>query len=125
MRHISLLEDPKPLYEAISYYWGDANLHANVIVDGLTVDVPPITEEALRHLRHTDKHRTLLIDALTINQTNISERSQQVAFTGVFQTGRTLLSQRCPWHRQDERGAVAARSAHLVLDRATQAWKIN
>lgn len=64
------LED-KPYYEAISYSWGDANKRKEIRCDNYSVTVPENLYDALRHLRYTDRVRTLWVDAICINQVQI------------------------------------------------------
>lgn len=76
---MSLLADPKPYYETISYVWGDETLRGSVYMCGQTLDVPASAEHALRRMRHTNTIRLLWIDAVCINQSDEIERSDQVA----------------------------------------------
>ncbi|KAF4996127.1 hypothetical protein FGRMN_4677 [Fusarium graminum] len=75
-------------FEALSYTWGDIKTQQRV---ALVVPREPGVSEpakrlligpnlhcALRHLRFTDRPRTLWVDAVCINQDNISERDEQV-----------------------------------------------
>ena len=79
IRHVSLLETPKPQYDAISYVWGDRHLLAEITLDGCKVDVPRSSEEALRNLRSESTVTTLWIDAVCINPNDVKERNHQVA----------------------------------------------
>ncbi|KAF8860423.1 hypothetical protein BDZ45DRAFT_567751, partial [Acephala macrosclerotiorum] len=65
-------------FEALSYTWGDSGKEIWTVVDGLEVPVRPKLFEALIHLRHRDRIRTLWIDALCIDQNNILEKNHQV-----------------------------------------------
>src|ERR1700761_2884437 len=56
-----LAADPKPIYETISYVWGDAKRRTHVIVDGAWMDVPASAEAALRRMRLPDADRVLWI----------------------------------------------------------------
>ncbi|KAE9368013.1 HET-domain-containing protein [Stipitochalara longipes BDJ] len=67
-----------PIYEALSYVWGDPKIQATLQVEGATLKVTTNLELALRYLRLPDKPRTIWVDAICINQSNIEERSQQV-----------------------------------------------
>jgi hypothetical protein len=70
--------DADPNYEALSYVWGDATKTLPITLDGLAIEITLNLESALRHLRYSDKPRTLWADALCINQSDLEERSLQV-----------------------------------------------
>jgi hypothetical protein len=53
-----------PVYEAISYAWGDPTARALVIVDGKRLDVTVNLEAGLQHLRYQDRSRVLWVDAI-------------------------------------------------------------
>jgi hypothetical protein len=76
LEHVSL-GDPPP-YEALSYAWGDASVTRTISLDGMPWEITVNLESALRHLRLKNFSRTLWVDALCIDQSNISERSEQV-----------------------------------------------
>lgn len=67
------LED-NPIYEAISYAWGDPLVAHTVFSGGRAIKITTSLFTALRHLRYADKPRTVWADALCIDQSNISER---------------------------------------------------
>jgi hypothetical protein len=70
----------KPSYEALSYVWGTgtASYRATVGSDKL-LHIRPSLYNALRDLRHAEESRALWVDAICINQSNVDEKSQQVA----------------------------------------------
>lgn len=76
--HISL--DTNPVYEALSYAWGDANITETIYIQQHPVQATVNLVSALRHLRLQDVPRTLWVDAVCIDQTNLEERGSQVAF---------------------------------------------
>jgi hypothetical protein len=76
---VSLLLDPLPPYETISYVWGNSSLRRSVIVDGHALDVPASTEHVLRRMRSTQQARVLWIDSICINQNDKADRDYQVA----------------------------------------------
>jgi len=53
-----------PVYEAISYAWGDPKARAPVIVDGKLLDVTVNLQTALKHFRYQDRGRLLWADAI-------------------------------------------------------------
>lgn len=68
----------EPVYEALSYCWGDATNKLLIFCDGKPFPVTENLESALRHIRLPDEDRVLWIDALCINQNDVSERAHQV-----------------------------------------------
>lgn len=75
---VSFLDDPKPLYEAISYCWAEVPGQASIILNRVRSSVPASAENVLRQFRPESGIRTLWIDAICINQEDIEERSHQV-----------------------------------------------
>ena len=53
-----------PVYEAISYAWGDPKATTPVILDGKRLDVTVNLQTALKHFRHQDRSRVLWADAI-------------------------------------------------------------
>ncbi len=76
--HVTL--DTQPIYEALSYAWGDAKVTSPIFLEGCPFQATVNLVSALRYLRHEDKTRTLWVDAICIDQSNIQERGHQVAF---------------------------------------------
>lgn len=76
-------------YETISYAWGDPAQRATILLNGVTFDIAKSSEQALRRVRLLHRPRTVWIDAVCINQTDIAERSQQVAIMAdIYRSGR-------------------------------------
>lgn len=67
-----------PIYEALSYAWGDPKIQATLQIEGACLKVTTNLELALRYLRLPDQPRTIWADAICIDQSNIEERNQQV-----------------------------------------------
>lgn len=80
--HVRLSE--RPLYEALSYTWGDQTDRFPILINGNggTVDVGHNCLFALLSLRKSDKPRTLWVDALCINQTDETEKVAQIPIMG-------------------------------------------
>lgn len=75
-------------YETVSYVWGDANRRAFIYLDRELVSVPWSSEQVLRSVRRSDRPRTIWIDAVCINQSDLVERSQQVAIMAdIYRSG--------------------------------------
>jgi hypothetical protein len=53
-----------PIYEAISYAWGNPKARAPIIVDGKSFDVTVNLEAGLKHFRYQDRSRVLWADAI-------------------------------------------------------------
>ncbi|KAH7082693.1 heterokaryon incompatibility protein-domain-containing protein [Paraphoma chrysanthemicola] len=73
-----------PLFEALSYTWGDLNDTEEIIIQDAVengrsgLNVTHNLAAALRRLRYTNRPRTLWVDAVCIDQSNLSERNEQV-----------------------------------------------
>jgi hypothetical protein len=62
--------DDNPMYEALSYTWGDPLDKTPIFMESVTFLITKNLHWALRRLRHTDKTRHIWVDALCINQSN-------------------------------------------------------
>jgi hypothetical protein len=80
MKRISLLDDPVPAYETISYCWGPPRDPSTIKLNGYLTPVPASSEAAVRRMRLSDRPRVLWIDAICIDQLSKTERSAQVEF---------------------------------------------
>lgn len=82
-----------PVYEAISYCWGDASLTNVVLCDEQDVSITTSLFEALGELRCAAEPRTIWADALCIDQTNVDDKTQQVQlFHRIYsQATRTVI----------------------------------
>ena len=76
LREVSL--DEEPIYEAVSYCWGDKAFTRPIICNGSQLRVTINLEAALRNLRYPETKRVLWADAVCINQVDLAERSGQV-----------------------------------------------
>ena len=84
VEHVSLLSDPCPVYETVSYVWGDQENRSIIYVDDELVEVHASAEQTLRcaRLHAGSKDRRLWIDAVCIDSANINERREQVSMMG-------------------------------------------
>ncbi|KUI55512.1 Heterokaryon incompatibility protein 6, OR allele [Cytospora mali] len=74
-------------FEALSYVWGPNQIGGIIEVDrGQCLKVGANLRDALYHLRHESKSRTIWIDALCINQQDNDERGSQVALMAEIYT---------------------------------------
>lgn len=78
LEHISLAKDPVERFIAVSYHWGTNRRRERVIIDGQIAKVPKTAADAIRNLSKATPH-PLWIDAISINQSNLQEKSEQVA----------------------------------------------
>jgi hypothetical protein len=89
LRHASI-EDP-PMYEALSYTWGDpkgpwseipdswrVKYSYNIEINGQKMKIGFNLKSALRRIRDRTEFKRLWVDAICINQNNQNERSEQV-----------------------------------------------
>lgn len=76
LHEVSLDEDP--VYEALSYEWGEKSGSIPIQCGTHCLLVTPNLWEAMQRLRLKDEKRTLWIDAVCINQRDRVEQSQQV-----------------------------------------------
>ncbi|KAL6914929.1 hypothetical protein FSST1_012689 [Fusarium sambucinum] len=68
-----------PVYEALSYVWGKPDFSEIIILNDEEFFITPSLKYALSCLRSFIEARVLWVDAVCINQSDISERNQQVA----------------------------------------------
>lgn len=71
----------QPMYEALSYCWGQDEVYEFIDIDGHEVPVRRNLWLALHHLRYPEagRRRVIWVDAICVNQEDLSERSAQVA----------------------------------------------
>ncbi|KAF5565494.1 heterokaryon incompatibility (het-6OR allele) [Fusarium phyllophilum] len=70
--------EQNPVYEALSYCWGDNTHLQEIKCNDQKFQVTENLFSALQHLRNEDTERTLWIDAICINQKDLKERQAQV-----------------------------------------------
>lgn len=64
-----------PLYEALSYFWGDAKDKTRITIDGSSaLEIQRDLYNTLYYLRHRDLSRILWVDAICINQEDKNEK---------------------------------------------------
>ncbi|KAE8381526.1 heterokaryon incompatibility protein-domain-containing protein [Aspergillus bertholletiae] len=81
-------------YEALSYVWGDRSSPRSIVLNGKAIEVTVNLEAAIRHLRPREGlPRIIWIDALCINQSDVAERTEQVArMDNIYrQAGRVII----------------------------------
>ncbi|KAG9503330.1 hypothetical protein J7337_006175 [Fusarium musae] len=70
--------EENPVYEALSYCWGDNTLLQGTKCNNEAFQVTESLFSGLQHLRNDHTERTLWIDAICINQNDLEERQSQV-----------------------------------------------
>lgn len=77
LRVEALLPEP-PLYEALSYVWGESSELYTLWINGTRISITYNLFQALHQIRHPTKSRDLWIDAVCINQRSSNEKNHQV-----------------------------------------------
>ncbi|KAK0625099.1 heterokaryon incompatibility protein-domain-containing protein [Bombardia bombarda] len=67
-----------PQYTALSYVWGSSRVSEEIVLDEVSWKVTVNLASALRYIREKDRDIILWIDALCINQSDPTERGNQV-----------------------------------------------
>jgi hypothetical protein len=95
----------QPIYEALSYAWGDPTKAKEIICEDRSISITESLFTALRHLRHVDEERTIWADAVCIDQSSDSEKNHQLALMGMIysKAARTIV-----WLGEDTTGSAAA-----------------
>lgn len=90
---VSLLREPIPEYEAISYCWAEVTGRERILLNGKQFEMPASAAKVLRRFQPRSRFRALWIDALCINQDDRTERGHQVMLMGQIyrNTLRTLI----------------------------------
>ena len=88
LQHVSLAD--RHDYETISYVWGDASLLSSLTIQEQAILVPVSSADVCRRVRSERDVRVIWIDAICIDQTNIEERSQQVALIRAIYSRATV-----------------------------------
>jgi hypothetical protein len=91
IKHVNLLDNP--VYEALSYCWGDTTLSRHIFCRGRSVPITLNCEAALRCLRRRDRGRVIWIDAICIDQSNTTERNHQVRImSSIYSSASQVLA---------------------------------
>jgi len=105
-----------PSYEAVSYVWGGTHKPRWIkLLNGQLISVTASVAVALPHLARVCRTGYLWIDQITINQSNISERSNQIKLMGQIYT----RTSRCLVWMDD--GETLERASDLELSWDTDA----
>ncbi|KUJ15839.1 uncharacterized protein LY89DRAFT_539710, partial [Mollisia scopiformis] len=74
--------DEKPSYNALSYTWGGLGEPKFITLEGIAWEITANLEQALLHLRPSNKELSLWVDAICINQNDDREKAYQVEMMG-------------------------------------------
>lgn len=103
-----------PVYETISYVWGDPTVRESITCDGVVLKITQNLYHALHQFRRPSTSRLLWTDAICINQNDLDERASQVLMMHeIYKSGRRCLVWLGPG---DEHSSVALR---IIGDIAT------
>lgn len=81
-----------PVYEALSYTWGNPGDEQPVLVNGHQISIRGNLHAALAGIREAKGQMLLWVDALCISQTDLKEKSQQVGMIGrIFREAQQTL----------------------------------
>ena len=84
--------EEKPVYEALSYCWGNPISHDAILVNGRKAQIRLNLFFALRRIRLSDQTRVLWVDALCINQIDDAEKSDQVQkMDTIFKSAKNVI----------------------------------
>jgi hypothetical protein len=82
-----------PLYDALSYTWGDAGSDRIVSINCQEVSIRTNLYAALKAIHGTKGSLTLWVDALCISQDDLEEKSHQVQMIGrIFRGARQVIA---------------------------------
>ncbi len=85
-------EDLVQHYTALSYVWGDANVEKKILVEGNAFSITTNLDTALRNMRDAKRKRFVWADAICINQSDVTEKNQQVTQMGkIYQDARHTI----------------------------------
>ena len=80
-------------YEALSYVWGHQERRRSIILNTKPFYITEVLHRALHFLRSENVYRTLWIDAMCIDQSNKTERNEQVSIMGeIYQCARRVVN---------------------------------
>jgi hypothetical protein len=85
IEHVTLSQYGQDLinhYTALSYVWGEPMDTKHILLNGSSFHITLNLDSALRHLRDTKSPIRVWADALCIDQSNVTERNQQVQQIG-------------------------------------------
>ncbi|PMD18013.1 hypothetical protein NA56DRAFT_577877, partial [Hyaloscypha hepaticicola] len=108
-----------PIYQALSYCWGNAKQTKKISVNDCAVHVTANLEEALCRLRVSDPGSYIWIDALCIDQRNIYERDRQVLrMRDIYSKAKWVIA----WIGEEVENTSAAVTYLEAVAHGKEAW---
>ena len=106
-----------PIYDALSYCWGERSDIKEISIDDATFEVTANLHAALNCIRDPERSKLIWVDAICINQVDNEEKSQQVTIMyQIYSKARSVLI----WLGEEAHGSLAAfQLIHDVLRAAT------
>lgn len=111
-------------YDALSYSWSDredgvVEFCRSILCNGYELLVTKGAHDAIRHFRLKDAVRGLWIDAICINQSNVGERTQQVAMMAkVYAGAESVLI----WVGEDDDRCLGRHALTVFVGMASKHW---
>jgi hypothetical protein len=109
-----------PVYDALSYTWGDQDTREWIRVNGAYVEVQGNLWSALHHIRDRAHPKTLWVDAICINQEDIKEKNRQIPLMAfIYRRARRVLV----WlghHQTPPESQIRSWLSHLIHE---EYWK--
>lgn len=93
-----LREQEQSIYRTLSYVWGEPGPRKTIFINGMAVSIQSNLFTALKHIRSvapqwTGQNFVIWIDALCIDQSNVFERSHQVAMmAGIYRSSAETVA---------------------------------
>ncbi|KAK4225963.1 heterokaryon incompatibility, partial [Podospora fimiseda] len=85
--------DHNPIFEALSYVWGDPTPIDTIVIDDIPIKIPRELQILLPYITYRIKTCQIWIDAMCINQTDDAEKGAQIAMMGrIYSQARNILS---------------------------------
>ena len=105
--------DSPPVYEPISYAWGDDPNRRRIRCHGRPLEINVNLFHALQHFRYENQPRPLWADGICIDQSNEREKGHQVGFMGkIYNRGRCTLV----WLGPSDNEELVQRGLQLMTD---------
>jgi hypothetical protein len=76
IKHVAIADNP--IYDALSYTWGDTSLLSTIICDGAPLQISSNLHLAQNRFQHEGTSLLLWADTIFINQCDSKERNSQV-----------------------------------------------
>lgn len=110
--------DRQPIYDALSYVWGDASNRRPIRLNDDLFDITENLWIVLRRLRDHTIRRVLWVDAICINQIDSEEKSQQVTMMreiyGACQTAIIWLREDLDVAETGSKSVLASRACEML-----------